>query len=116
MNGIFYKVSKSALTFDVFNDLCRIKLIVLGCHDGSFFVFLTNQGKSLGKLCFCYFIGVAENYTVSARYLIIKEFAEILHIHFALASINNDSCAVKRSIIQICIFNRFYNVAELSDT
>ena len=58
---------------------------------------------------------MAEKNTTCIYYLDVKEFSEILHIHLALIDVNDYDRAIEHSAIDICVYDRLCNVAELTN-
>ena len=48
--------------------------------------------------------------------MVIEKFAKVFHVHFTFCGVNYDYRAVNGSIVQLCIEDRFFYVAELSDS
>ncbi len=61
------------------------------------------------------YVGVAENYTARGLYLIVKELAEVFHIHFAFLSVDYRGICVYSAIVQVRAFDRADNVGKLAD-
>ena len=57
---------------------------------------------------------MAENYRICAFYLIVKEFAEILHIHLTLLGVYNTRISAENCACGSGVLYRTYNVGKLS--
>ena len=79
-------------------------------------VMLSHKLKRLSELCLGGLVCVAENYTARVLYLVVKELAEVLHIHLALVCVHYDGKAVELNILSSRFLYRADNVAELTDS
>ncbi len=61
------------------------------------------------------YVGVAENYTARGLYLIVKELAEVFHIHFAFSRVDYRGVSVYNAVVQARAFDRADNVGKLAD-
>ena len=57
---------------------------------------------------------MSENYGRCVFYLVIKELAEVLHVHLALICINNSCECIELNLVGINVHNGFDNIAELA--
>ena len=48
--------------------------------------------------------------------LIVKELAEIFHIHFAFVYVNYDNCAINHCIVNICRHYRRYDLTKFTNS
>ena len=91
------------------------KFIPVGCDNCRCGIFFSDKFNRRGKFVLVQPRGSAENYAVCVFYLVVVEFSEIFHIHFAFCCIGNSCKTVERNIFRSDAFNRFYNVAQFSD-
>jgi hypothetical protein len=60
-------------------------------------------------------VGMRKNDTASIRHLIVEKFAEILHVHLALARVDDRAESVQFRVRQIRARHRFDHVAQFTD-
>ena len=75
---------------------------------------LFKQRNAIRNFLICNFSCMTQNDATCIFNLIIKELAEVFHVHFALIGINYGRKSVKDRTLGICILNSFYNVRELA--
>ena len=92
------------------------KLIPLRRYDSSLRVLFAQALYALIELFLRKTRRVAQNKAARVGYLVVEEFAEVLHIHLVLLRVNNRSKAVELNIVHIYVLHRSDNVAELADT
>ena len=96
--------------------LCAGQCIPVGGDDGSLRIMLAEHCNNGGNLLVRALCGVAEDNTTCISNLIVKEFAEVLHIHFALVDVNNGGEAVQYRALGFCTFYGANNVRKFADT
>ena len=62
-----------------------------------------------------HFSSVAEYDTACILNLIVKELAKVLHVHFALVSVNDGGKSVKNRALGVCILGSLNNVGKLTN-
>ncbi len=87
--------------FHNFQDLCTFQFLDRCGDDCSLRVDLTKKFHCSLCFCFIYDIGTAHDDRTCIFNLIVKEFTEVSHIHFAFLCIYNSCVAVKN---QSCLF------------
>ena len=100
--------------FHGFKQLCAAELVPLsGDDNGICIVFSYHLNRFCGFL-FTDKTRVAEDYSLSVLYLVVKKFAKVFHIHFAFACVNNGCEAVELKVFIARTLNGTDNVAELA--
>ena len=77
---------------------------------------LSYKPDSLFGLFALYNVGMGENNCRSILYLVIEKLAEVLHIHLALAGINNNRITVEFSSFGFNALNCADNVGKFTNT
>ena len=110
-----FKLScKSRRLFHSGKDLGTCKLAPVCGNDLRTFVVLSDKLAGGSKLFLGETLSVAEDYSICAFYLIIEEFAEVLHIHLAFLCINYCSCRVESDIVKLKVVYSLDNVGKLA--
>ncbi len=78
-------------------------------------IVLFYKRNAFADFCFGDGVSVAENYASGIFYLIVEEFAEVLHMHLAFIGVDDGRSSVKLCSVCICIFDRRNDVGELSN-
>jgi hypothetical protein len=78
-------------------------------------VLFLQQGNASRQFFFGDPVGMRKNDTASIRHLIVEKFAEILHVHLALARVDDRAEGVQFRVCQICARHRFDHVAQFTD-
>ena len=98
-------------------DLLSVQLLNRSCDNRSFLINRTKQLHGLHCFLLIYNIGTAHNDGPCILYLIIKELAEVSHIHFAFLRIHNCGVAVQLNVN--ILFHTLYsldNIRKLANT
>ena len=80
-------------------------------------VFRPDKGDGGGKLILVHALGAAQNYRARVAYLIVVEFAEVLHIHADLFRVGNgdEGAQLDRELVRNAL-NGAGDVGELTDS
>ena len=78
-------------------------------------VVLANELYGVFKLVFARNVGVGEDYAVCRFYLVVEEFAEVLHIHFALCGVDYCRISVYFAVFELGAVYGAYDVGELAN-
>jgi hypothetical protein len=92
------------------------ELVCGGSNDNRIGILLSDESKSLLKLCIGGLVGVAEENAACILNLIAEELTEVLHIHLALVYVNYGNRAVDLGILKLSRKHGFRNVRELTNT
>ena len=111
------------LSLDRIFALHRLKQLLTGQfsprsdHDGSSFIMFADQSNALFDLLIGHTVGMTQNDASCIFNLIIEEFSEILHIHFAFIGIHNSSKTVQLCITAIILdpLNGTDDIAQLAN-
>ena len=96
--------------------LFTVQLIDGRGDDRSLCIQRTEHFHGLRNLCLVGNIGTAHHDSTGAFHLIIEEFAEVAHVHFAFLSIHNGGIAVEDHFgnVRLNILHRNDNIGELA--
>ena len=108
------KLLKTESAFHHHNKLRAVQYIPRGGCNARLRILLSDKSKRLRNLILLRSISMRKYYRFSIFNLVVKEFAEILHIHSALTGIDNSNDVAKLRVIKSCIRNRFDYVGKLS--
>ena len=78
-------------------------------------VVLANELYGIFKLVFARNVGVGEDYAVCRFYLVVEEFAEVLHIHFALCGVDYCRISVYFAVFELGAVYGADDVGELAN-
>ena len=86
-----------------------------GSYDFRRSIQAANERNCFLKLLLAYLFGMAEHNAACILNLVVKEFAKILHIHFALCRIYNGCAGINFRTGKVSANYRFGNVAKLAN-
>ena len=97
------------------HDLCAGNIIPRSSDNGCLRIFLPDHSNNLIQLLLGELLGSAQHDTLGALDLIVVEFAEVFHKHFALHGICHSSVSGKLDICLICHFQHsLHDVRQLA--
>ena len=110
------KVSlQSIMSVESFQYLHPIKLAPRGGYHNRTFVVLTDELNHSLYLILWHILGVAQDNSSCALYLIVEKFAKVLHIHLALVGIYHSNRSSEAYIFTAYALHSVDNIAEFAD-
>ena len=106
---------KGGFSLHSLKKLCAGQLLPRGGNDNRGSVMLFEKRYAICNLLIGHFSCVAEYDTACILNLIVKELAKVLHVHFALVSVNDGGKSVKNRALGVCILGRLNNVGKLTN-
>jgi hypothetical protein len=95
--------------------LCTVKSLPRSGYNGCCRVLFAQECYGFGNLFFICALRMRKNDATRVLDLVIEKLTKVLHIHFALHSVNNGCKAVKRSSVSNCTLGSLYNVGKLTN-
>ncbi len=111
------KVSRQRMAFrHGFQQLRAGQFIPRRGHDASRFVMAAQQGNTFVELFRLHVLGTAQNHRTGMFDLIVKELAEVLHIHLCFRSVGDrDECIQFYRLVLGNALHRMDHVGQLAD-
>ena len=110
-----YRVREGVPSLHSGENILTVESVPGGSHDNGSLVMLTEKSNALGDLLIPCRLGVGEDDAGGVCDLIVIEFAEVLHIHFALVNVGNGGKAIEGCRVFLGGLRRTDNVGQLAD-
>ena len=112
---LLYSILKGVPSLHSSQDILALKAIPRSGYDNRRLVVLTEKANALGNFLIPRGLSMRKNDAGGVRYLIVIEFAEVLHIHLTLINVGNGGKAVEMSTVLLGSLCRADNVRELTN-